>query len=239
MWRKIIPLTLFVLPLFTHVASAAPQLVVVKSNVDAIAPGKLINPGKPLSLAKGQTITVVTATGSVIRLSGPYSGKVAVPSKRRSSDKIVRTLSDLFKPGLDDHVNLAVTRNRFGAAKPADPWVVHLALPGPHCIPAKAPVTLWRSKAGKKILVTMRAKGRGPVAVVEWPDGARTLPWPRQIEIVSSRTYQANIDAWRRDKIFRVFVVPAKLSTDIQRVVWMAEHGCRRQARLLLERTAG
>jgi hypothetical protein len=238
MGRRYLLLVLLILSPPIKAAEVTSQVVVLKSTATPFAPGKIIGASETLSLSAGEHITAVAPNGQVIQLAGPYSGTIAIPPASRTSGSIVQTISNLMKSESPDRSTLAVTRQWQVEKAPTDPWAVHIAMQGPHCVLEKQTVSIWRSNAGKEASIRLSGGSDGRFAESRWPAGANSAPWPSSIEIANGRTYRAELVESREQVVFDVFVAPRALPTTVHRAVWIAEHGCRRQARMLLDTVA-
>lgn len=236
MRRTCLLLVLLILSPPIQAAEATSQVVVIKSNAAPFAPGKIINATETLSLSAGERITAVASNGQVIQVAGPYSGVVRMPPVSEKSASVVQTISNLMKSESADRDTLAVTRQWRVERTPQDPWAVHIALGGPHCVLEMQPVSIWRSDAGKETSLRLSGGPGGRFADSRWRDGENAVPWPSSIEIANGRTYRAKIGGSGEEMVFDIFVAPRNLPTSIHRAAWIAEHGCRRQARMLLEK---
>jgi hypothetical protein len=234
---QLLALALLILPLSVQAAETMSQVVVIKSNADPFLPGRTISATEMLSLSAGEHITAVASNGQVIKVTGPYSGTIGMPPDPAESGSIVRMIANLIKTESADRNTLAVTRQWQAERMPPDPWVVSIASQGPHCVLATQPVSIWRGNAEKESSIRLSRSSNGPFADSRWPKGAYSTPWPSSIEIASGQTYRARIDG-SQEAVFDIFVAPRELPTTVHRVVWLAEHGCRRQARMLLDQAA-
>jgi hypothetical protein len=238
MRRTCLLLVLLILSSAAEAAEATSQVVVIKSNAAAFAPGKIIEATETLSLSAGERMTAVAANGLIIHLVGPYAGTVKAPPVAEKSSSIVQTISNLMKSNPADRNTLAVTRQWQVERPSPDPWAVDIATQGPHCVLEKRPVSIWRNNAATETPITLRRSSGGRAADGRWRKGENAVPWPPGVEIVSGQTYRAKIGESREDVIFDIFVAPRDLPTTAHRVAWIAEHGCRRQAQMLLEKAA-
>lgn len=238
MRRTCLLLALLVLSPALQAADPATQIVVIRSTAGSLAPGKLIDVAETLSLSAGEQIVAVAANGQVIKVAGPYTGRIKVPAAPEKSGSILETISNLVRSESAEQNTLAVTRQWRVERPPSDPFAVDIALKGPHCVLEAHPVSIWRSVAGQESSIRLRRGSDTRSAASRWPAGANSAPWPDGIEIASGQTYRASIGGSREEAVFEIFVAPRTLPTTVHRAAWMAERGCRRQARMLLEKAA-
>lgn len=238
MRRICLLLVLLILSPPIHAAEATSQVVVIKSNAAPFAPGRIIDATETLSLSAGERITAVASNGQVLQLAGPYSGMIRMPAVSDKSASVVQTIANLMKSEPADRDTLAVTRQWRVEQAPQDPWAVQIDQKGPHCVLETQPVSIWRSNAGTETSLRLSGGPDGRSADSKWPQGANSMPWPPGIAIANGGTYRAKIGGSGEETTFDIFIAPGNLPTVVHRAAWIADRGCRRQARMLLEKAA-
>ena len=217
-------------------AAGAAELVVISSSDPSLEKGAIIDGARPLEVAAGATVVLVSSSGNTIKLTGPYS---AAPdtSAPGADNRLVDSLSRLISREARAPSTLAVFRSMLGRAPSDRPdiWGVHIARAGKYCLRPDRQATLWWAAARPGAAVTMSTAGERSGGVrIKWPRGKRHLPWPRELELRDGATYVARF--WSGDSGEQLVVakMPA-LETDAHRAAWMAEHGCTRQALSVLQ----
>ena len=216
-------------------AMAAPvtaaEMVVIQSSGAPLAQGTMIDGSQPLTLASGASVTLISADGTPVTLTGPYNGTPADSAGGAGDGGVATAIAGLFSGPKTSTASLGAVRAAKAEgeeAKAPEPWVVSVEGSGNRCIEA-GPTTLWRadgSKAGKVTLSDGIQKASAP-----WPAGQSKMRVPAGY-FKNGKTYTAKMDA--SDKVeLQMHVVPGNLST-IEKVAFMANAGCSDQAIALL-----
>jgi hypothetical protein len=227
-------------------AAFAGQVVVVDSSMPALAPGKVIDADSSITLPAGARVTVVGDDGRMQTLKGPFSGAVGARSGAGGNPAVVDTLSRLFSSPAETAAlgtfrgaepQLGGFRGAGSAGGGADApelWAINVQRAGEQCVPAAGGLpTLWRPDAVREATVVVQRLPDGPGGLVRFAAGSQSVPWPAGVALQDGDyTLRDSADAWASTVSLRV--VPAELEDDVRRVVWMADHGCSRQAKALL-----
>ena len=207
------------------------EVVVMASNVDGIAPGQVLDGAESIEVPANGTLTLITADGRSITLTGPYSGAPAIAST--AGDRaLVAALSALLSGG-EGAPALGVVRGT-GGAGPDDPWLVDVTHSGDHCVRGTATARLWRPRADQVGVLSLRAVETGERVRADWNQGESTLAWPATVPLADGANYFARLNRGITARRLVLHVVPDGLATEAHRAVWMAQHGCVDQARSLL-----
>lgn len=77
--------------------AAGRQLIIIDSNVPRLGPGAIVETSRPLTLSKGERLTLVGDDGMIVHLQGPASGPPAIGEVAPvRDDGVVQALSRLF-----------------------------------------------------------------------------------------------------------------------------------------------
>ena len=211
----------------------AGQLVVIDSTVPELKPGQMIDGSKPFSLAAGGKVTLISESGKVVALSGPFSGAPDAGGAAAGGGNLMASLSQLMGGGSTQSSSLGVMR-AVKAGEAPDVWVVDVIRSGDHCVRAdKAPV-LWRPSGKKKATLTIKPLPRGKRVSVDWPVGIDGLDWPENLALEDGGRYLVRVSGRMTATKLVLHMVPGNLASDAHRAVWMADKGCVGQAKALL-----
>jgi hypothetical protein len=215
----------------------AAQLVVISSNAPTLKAGAIVDGAASIMLSPGVTVTLISPEGKTIKLKGPYKGKPE-PLPSGKTNNLLNSLSQIVTGPPENDPSLAVFRAAPGAARP-DVWAINVGRSGVYCVRADRPATLWRAQAGRKIVLEIKqVGGRQRETRKEWPQGKRTMIWPAELPLADGATYLARPVSGYRWTNVTIALVPKELPTQAHRAGWMAENGCARQARRLLDTIA-
>ena len=212
-------------------SSQAAELVVIASSDPSIKVGVVIDGVRPMRVAAGASVVMISSAGKTIKLSGPYSG--APDTSAPSSDKqLVDSLSRLITEEAKSPTTLAVFRSGFKPLPTGRPdiWGIDIARGGNYCLRTDRPAMLWWAAARSGAVVGFASTGdNARSARITWPRGKRYLVWPKELTLSDGATYVARF--WSQDNGEQLLtLLMPKLDTDAHRAAWMAEHGCTRQA---------
>jgi hypothetical protein len=228
-WRAFI-LTFALLVFCARSSHADEQLVVVDARGVGLRPGQMVDGAKPLTLREGQRVTLIAASGTTIKLRGPWDAPPGGYVEVKSAG-----LADAFRPLLttwDSRTNeVATVRAGVGEAILPDPWLVDVARGGSRCVKDGEPVVFWREDATVSTLVISPAD-RSWSARANWPAEADRLVAPSSIRLRDGGTYLVSLQG--AEAAITLNIVPASISTDRMLVAWLLEKGCSAQAAALM-----
>ena len=217
-------------------SAQAVDLVVISSTAPGLKLGQIVNSGEPLQIPEGTTVTLVSNSGKTISLKGPHTGPSGFLSAGTDDTRLISSLAGLLSGSGKETASLGTIRSIRPPPPPTDPWVVDVSKSGDHCVPAKGPVTLWRAKSAVKRIFSLKNLSDRTKSLTDWPAGASTLKWPANVRLKDGARYLARFKGSRAARKFVLHLVPDHLPSDAHGAAWMAEKGCRNQAKRLLSR---
>ncbi len=208
--------------------ASATELVVVESRGLTLKPGQTVDDAQQLTLKRGDELTLVDESGSVIKLRGPYDGP---PSGGGGSGvDISNALAALGTGGAQSA--MGVVRAKVEIVTLPDPWVVDVTHSGKVCVRPGASVVFWREQSGSPAKLKIMPVDRTWRAESEWPAGASELPAPAMFPITDRQTYM--FDLGGQTALVTLVHVPASLGTDRMRAAWMLQKNCLNQTKALI-----
>lgn len=231
------------LMLFASIAGATGrELIIIDSNVPRIRPGTIVETSQPLTLFKGERLTLVGAEGAVFRLEGPASGPPAInEASPVSDDGVLQALSRLFSSDVDPATKAAWGGFRGAeqgrdAHHPGDVWAWNLLHSDGICVPAGIAPSLWRPDATGEQDVVLLHLSTGKEADVGFAAGQHSTTWPRSVPLLDGGEYAVRDARSLWERRLTVRIVPVGEISTIRQIAWMSDAGCLRQARLLVAR---
>ena len=226
-------LGLFWLALAAAAPAGATSLVVIASDTPEIEAGQVISAADSVEVPAGSHVTMVAESGRTITLDGPFSG---VPDSGGDGDdgSLVSSLSALLSSSNGGALSLGTMRSG-PTWVPDDPWTVAVESSGTHCLIPGRSVTLWRKDGATmpaRIMITDAASAHK--AEFPWPAGENQLSWPVDLPLGDGQAYFVRREGRPSARRIVMRLLPPELATDAHRVVWLADNGCRKQARHLL-----
>lgn len=222
----------FVLTLHT-VQALASDMVVVSSTSSEISSGQIIRDGTTLELSAGTSVSLISPAGQMHHLEGPFSGIPGQGIVTSEDTSIVASLSNLFSNADDKSSDLGAMR-AFQSDNMYEPLSVNVTLAGKQCIPANEHPLLWRPKTSKSTMLFVESMGGSGAAEMEWSSDDRTLKWPPEIALQDGQTYSFYLKTLDVRREITLVFTPDTFASLPHKAIWMADHGCVRQAKLLL-----
>lgn len=225
--------TIFALPLLCLLAAAAQAapMVVVETRGIALRPGTVLDSARPLVLKQGQHVTLISETGSTLRLDGPYD-RPPVAQGAAGVD-LARTLGVLVTQRQSRSGEVGTTRGTPLAPLP-DPWLIDVSHSGSGCIAEGGTPVFWRPDVTRAAGLSVMPADRSWKAQSSWPAGEARLTITTEVPMRPGETYIVGFNG--ADYAVSLTAVPAVLSTDAMRAAWMANRGCEAQALALQAR---
>jgi hypothetical protein len=223
-----------ILVLALAAALAAPcmaaSLVVVEARGIALKPGAVLDAGKVLLLKQGQHVTLISETGSTLRLDGPYDKPPAGASDQGRS--IGATLSAFTTEHQARSGEAGITRGTVAAALP-DPWLIDATHSGDGCLLENRTPVFWRPDAVRVATLTIAPDDRSWKAQAHWPAGKERLSITTDVPMHGGETYVVSFNG--NESAVSMILLPASLTNNAMRAAWMADKGCEAQAEALLK----
>lgn len=220
-------LALLCCALAAHGAAAA-ALVIVEARGINLKLGTTLDAATPLVLKQGQHVTLITDTGSTLKLDGPYNQPpVAVGS---GGVDLSKTLSALVTQRQTRSGEFGTTRGAVLAALP-DPWLIDASHSGAGCILENRTPTFWRPDAKEDSTLGVTPADRSWRAQAPWPAGLARLSITTDVPMRGGETYLVNLGG--TELALTLTLVPSSLANDAMRTAWMADKGCDQQAEAL------
>jgi len=209
-------------------AAHAASLVVVEARGIALRPGATLDSTKVLQLKQGQHVTLISGTGSILKLDGPYN---ALPlASGGGGVDLNQTLRALVSQRETRSGEYGTTRGTVLAKLP-EPWLLDASHSGNGCLLENRTPVFWRPDAKAAARLTVTPIDRSWKAVATWPAGQNRLAITTDVPMQGGETYVIVFN----DEEFAISMtlLPATLTNDDMRAAWMAEKGCEAQAEAL------
>ena len=208
--------------------ASATELVVVEARGLTLKPGQTVDDGQKLTLQRGDELTLVDESGSVIKLRGPYDG---TPSAGGGAGMdISNALAALGTGGAQSA--MGVVRAKVENVTLPDPWVIDVTHSGKACVRPGASVVFWRQQSAGEAKLRIMPVDRTWRAESEWPAGTSELTAPAIFPITDRQTYL--FDLGGQTATVTLVHVPASLGTDRMRAAWMLQKNCLNQTKALI-----
>jgi len=216
------------------VSAAAAELVVIASSASDIVPGSIVKSDAVLNIPAGASVTLVSGAGKTLTLKGPYAAAPGTGGDGAGSPDLIASLSGLLSGGGRETAALGTMRAMAPSTPPTDPWVIDAGQSGDHCVAAAGPATLWRGQPAHARVVSIIDVKANTQIDAGWPAGAATMTWPSSDAPADGGRYLVRMKGATTAAKMTLHRLPAQLPTDAHRAAWMADKGCRAQARRLL-----
>ena len=217
MWQRIALLVLSSLVLAcTQVAVHAGELLVLTSTTPGLEPGDVKETGSTIEVLRNGAVTLVAASGGVLRIEGPWRGRIDAPD---SEGGLIEQLVSLFR--------MPPPRQELGASRGLESCII--VDPNEDrdvCVGPSTCVVFESGEPGGERIV-IEGPDLRPIEVPRSPV-RRSWSWPKDLPLKAG-TYRIRIDADRRPTELRIHQRP-QLPSDAHDAAWMSEVGCTKQA---------
>ena len=215
-------------------AAQAVEVYVVEAKGVDLAPGKVLDGTKPLSLAVGQKLVLVTNDGRTIKLKGPFDGAPAPDGQMAQAD-MAKSLKGLMVAQAADTSSAGVVRSASAAARPVppEPWLVDIRHGGDYCVAEGADAVLWRGgESLAEAEIEISPADRSWRAHAPWPGGSDRLAMPPSLPLHDGKVYAVVMG--KTSSVVTIHTVPASLGSNAARAAWLLQLGCDVQAQALI-----
>lgn len=219
-------------------AALAAEIVIIESTVPGIEAGSIVADTDAITVPAGELIVIVEEDGSSRTIEGPFKGAIGSAGEAAGGG-LIANLGKLVQDREKSRQVLGAIRAAPGQIAP-EVFLVDVGRSGIACVPDGEMVTLWRPETlGMETEFTLEAATGTASTRVLWPENVQTLDWPGDLAAKDGAVYRARLMAAPRPAEITLRRIPAELASDAERIAWMIEAGCRRQARLALEALTG
>lgn len=215
-------------------AQAAVPLVVVEGRGVKLTPGQTVDGSQPLTLLEGQQVSLISPTGKMLKLRGPFDEP---PVKDESTEKVDvnAAMQALLTQKVARADRAGVVRGQQNQVVPPEPWLLDVTHPGTRCLPAGSRITFWRPQAGAEEELVTTPSDRSWRAKAVWPAADDRIMLPSTVPLDARASYVVKLG--RKEVTVTLLTLPAALTNDAMRAGWMMEKGCDTQALALLAQT--
>lgn len=228
-WRKRLPLLAGGWFFLASTLASAAHWVVVSADQCPLQAGSLVDGTKPIKLATGAQVTLLSENGKTLKLTGPYTGIPAGDEGKGAGSNDLQAIANLLQGHRQSASTLGVMRGfdgNDGALPPID-----ADTSGVRCL-STDPVVFGRDKIAKAEEVKLIDDQGNSIATFTWPARQAELPVPAS-HFVDGKRYLLQ----RGDREIRLLVHKATDPTvnPTALAAWMARKGCDGQALALLQ----
>jgi hypothetical protein len=232
--RLILTLTMALLGGCMAQSARAAVLVVAEARGIALKPGATLDSAKPLTLKQGQHVTLISETGSTLKLDGPYD-RPPTAGGGGGGVGLNQTLAALVTQRTARAGEFGVTRGTVLADLP-DPWVLDATHSGNVCVLEKGTPTFWRPDSKAVASLAVAPVDHSWNAKAQWPVGQDRIAITTDVPMRAGETYVVIFNG--TESAVTLVQVPGTLTNTEMRAGWMANRRCEQQAQALLK-TAG
>ena len=215
--------------------------VVIHSTDPGYASGVVLDGTQRLTIPAEKSVTLVSSTGAVIRISGPYAGapeagapESGTPESSPEDERagVTSALSQLLTRAEAKTTRLAASRGPSSsevAGRP-DLWGIDLTRKGPQCVRTDREVVLWWRAAPSGARITLsRRDDPTRRQDLRWPEGSAQVRWPPGLELEDAAYWVQPLG-----EEVSLLLMP-EMESDAHRAAWMADQGCVDQALRVLD----
>ena len=214
----------------TASSACAAVLVVAEARGVAFKPGDTLDAAKPLVLKQGQHLTLISETGSTLKLDGPYDRPPTAGGG--GGVGLNQTLNALVTQRQARAGEFGITRGTVLADLP-DPWVLDATHSGNVCVTANGTPVFWRPDARAPASLGVAPADHSWSASATWPAGQDRIAVTTNVPMRAGETYIVTFNG--TESAVTMVQVPASLTNSDMVAGWMANRRCEQQAEALVK----
>lgn len=212
------------------VLESMPSELLPKGQSLTLKLGHIYHGQNKLILTKKQSVTVVFCDGTTMVLKGI---KPTIPQRSQEGchfnwfNSLIDDLDTTTVPPDDDE--------RGNGKSTPNLWMIDVSTSATYCV-RKRRIALWRPEENREeIQFILTNQTTPPQSVtITWPAKKAILLWPSKMLIEEGGVYTAKLGEGKANSLI-LHQLPSNISTNAQKMMWMAEKGCIPQARRLFE----
>ncbi|MBF0357361.1 MAG: hypothetical protein HQL70_02065 [Magnetococcales bacterium] len=219
--------------------ATADNLIVYSAKGVELQSGAVISSNDDLTLKRGQEVSLISPTGKIIRLIGPYNGLPMSTKDNKNKKSVKEALLNLLSDASSDQESFGITRSTDDvfklASKPAplpSPWVIDATHDGPYCYQEGGKIIFWRSDKNQSTDVSISIVDHAWHAKAVWSKGKSKLALPNAMPVIDGATYQITLDRQKTQGTLNI--VPGSLQSKMAQAAWLKEKGCIPQFKTLV-----
>src|SRR5882757_4372383 len=190
--KLILTLTMVLLCGCMAQSASAAVLVVAEARGIALKPGATLDSTKPLTLKQGQHVTLISETGSTLKLDGPYD-RPPTAGGGGGGVGLNQTLAALVTQRTARAGEFGVTRGTVLADLP-EPWVLDATHSGNVCVMENGTPVFWRPDPKAAVAISVAPVDRSWTAKAQWPVGSDRIQITTDVPMRAGETYVVNFN---------------------------------------------
>ena len=237
-------LALLSITLIPASASEAGELVIIESQSDRYYSGEVLQNGCSVRLVEGETLTLLSESGKLSKLTGPHTGSPTLGSTP-SAEPLLPALAALVTTSGADLNSMGGSRG-LEAPRPTTPepvdsaaWNLVPERGGTQCVVEGASVHLWRADSEATARLVIQKLEPSQTHETDWQGGDTRIAWPEAIPLTEGATYLIRVGHALPFHQIKLRKLSRSASSGAQAVGWLFARDCRAQARLLYEEIQG
>ncbi|MBF0382327.1 MAG: hypothetical protein HQL69_14985 [Magnetococcales bacterium] len=224
--------------LFSTVA-LADNLIVYSAKGIQLKSGAIISSTEGLTLQSGQELSLISPTGKMIKLVGPFNGLPMGNIDEKNKKSVKEALLNLLSDSGRGEESFGITRSTDDVFKLANrpaplptPWVLDVTKDGPYCYREGDQVIFWRSNKTKSTKIRIEILEHSWNAKTVWSKGKSQLASPSAMPVIDGAVYQITLN--KNSSKGSLNVVPDTLQSKLAQAAWLKEKGCISQFKTLV-----
>ena len=225
---------------FLYSASAiAGSLVVFSAKGTNYKSGAVVDGGTTLTLKPGQEMSLISPTGKIIKLVGPYQGLPMSKGLGKTRKSVQEAIKNLLSSTDKGQEGFGITRSADDVFKMGSktntlpsPWMIDTAKNGPYCFHERGQIVFWRADKSKTSNIKVKIPTDGWQGDTVWSKGKSKLALPNTMPIHDGSEFHITIDGKKVKG--GMHLVPGTLQSEPAQAAWLKAKGCMPQFKALV-----
>ena len=225
----------------------AAELVIFETTSPEFKAGQIIDGNKPLILKVGQSVSLLSPSGKMLKIQGPFEAAPALQESKSDGPEVIDALKGLVAPRKADKGSLGVIRDAGikvtdkddGILMPEaiglpEPWVIDISNSGNHCVRYNSSIVFWRYETTNDVEIKITKPQKGWAANTVWPKGFNKLEAPSSLILQDGEKLEVEIENQKTQ--IAIHVIPGSVANETMQTAWMNLKKCTPQASALLSK---
>ncbi len=210
----------------------AEDYVVMESTSPRYADGTLLTLADRVKLKAGENLLLLNSAGGLRKIAGPFDGFLK-PGKK-TADGMTEVLSRIVRLRKAESRSIGAMRGYWRDHLPPKE-IIDIENNPVRCISGKRALAIELRLAGPPQLAQFWREGRADRVHLRWPAANVPIRWPAAVEIENGGRFFVLPSKAQAAYVFTISILPATFPSRAHEAMWLWQHGCRDNARSVVD----